>query len=79
MKTLQCEFIFPQAVDTANEYLIKRAEEVTHSDIHRGTMPDVEVSENFEDFMKGEDTIYNAIYEYCMCKAAGGRCSIENR
>ena len=27
-------------------------------------MPDVEVYENFEDFMKGEDTIYNAIYDY---------------
>ena len=64
MKNLQCEFIFPQAVDTFNEYLIKRAKEVTHSDIHRGTLPDVEVSENFEDFMKGEDTIYNAIYDY---------------
>ena len=64
LKYLQCEFIFPQAVDTFNEYLIKRANEVTHSDIHRGTFPDVEVSEKFEDFMKGEDTIYNAIYEY---------------
>ena len=64
MKTLQCEFIFPQPIDTANEYLIKRAKEVTHSDIHRGTMPDVEVSASFEDFMKGEDTIYNTIYDY---------------
>ena len=64
LKTLQCDFMFPQAVDNANEYLIKRAEEVTHSDIHRGTMPDVEVSESFEDFIKGEDTIYNAIYDY---------------
>lgn len=64
LKTLQCEFIFPQGLDTANEYLIKRAREVTHSDIHRGTLPDVEVYENFEDFMKGEDTIYNAIYDY---------------
>ena len=44
--------------------LYKRAAEVTHSDIHRGTLPDVEVYEKFEDFMKGEDTIYNAIYEY---------------
>ena len=64
LKTLQCEFIFPQTVDTQNEYLIRRAAEVTHSDIHRGTMPDVEVHERFEDFMNGEDTIYNAVYDY---------------
>ena len=64
LKNLQCDFMFPQAVDTMNEYLIKRAEEVTHSDLHRGTMPDVEVSENFDDFMNGEDAIYKAIYDY---------------
>lgn len=64
LKTLQCEFIFPQTIDSMNEYLIKRAEEVTHTDIHRGTMPDVEVSEKFDDFMNGEDAIYNAIYDY---------------
>ena len=64
LKTLQCDFFFPQAVDTQNERLMKRAAEVTHSSIYRGTMPDVEVHEKFEDFMNGEDTIYNAVYAY---------------
>ena len=63
-KKLNCHFNFPHILDTEIPELYKRAEEVTHSDIHRGTLPDVEVYEKFEDFMKGEDTIYNAIYDY---------------
>ena len=63
-KKLNCHFNFPHILDTEIPELYKRAEEVTHSDIHCGTLPDVEVYEKFEDFMKGEDTIYNKIYEY---------------
>lgn len=63
-KKLNCHFNFPHILDTEIPELYKRAEEVTHSDIHRGTLPDVEVYEKFEDFMNGEDTIYNAIYDY---------------
>ncbi len=63
LKKLNCEFIFPQQTDDQPE-LQKRAREVTHSDIHCGVLPDVEVFEKYEDFMNGEDTIYNAIYNY---------------
>ena len=63
LKKLNCQFIFPQQIDDQPE-LQKRAREVTHSDVHCGVLPDVEVYEKFEDFMKGEDTIYNAIYDY---------------
>jgi hypothetical protein len=63
LKKLNCEFIFPQQTDDQPE-LQKRAREVTHSDIHCGVLPDVEVFEKYEDFMNGEDTIYNAIYDY---------------
>ena len=63
LKKLNCIFVFPQQLDDEPE-LFKRAREVTHSDVHCGTLPDVEVSERFEDFMKGQDTIYNAIYDY---------------
>ena len=63
LKKLNCNFNFPKQLDEVPE-LYKRAAEVTHSDVHRGTLPDVEVYEKFEDFMKGEDTIYNAIYDY---------------
>ena len=63
LKKLNCQFIFPMQVDDQPE-LHKRAMEVTHSDIHCGVLPDVEVYEKYEDFMQGEDTIYNAIYDY---------------
>jgi len=63
LKKLNCNFSFPKQLDEVPE-LYKRAAEVTHSDVHRGTLPDVEVYEKFEDFMKGEDTIYNAIFDY---------------
>ena len=64
LKALNCEFAFPKQLDEDVPELYKRAREVTHSDVHCGTLPDVEVSECFEDFMKGEDTIYNTIYDY---------------
>lgn len=64
LKAINCDFAFPKQIDEDVPELYKRAREVTHSDVHRGTLPDVEVYEKFEDFMKGEDTIYNAIYEY---------------
>ena len=63
LKKLNCSFVFPQQLDDEPE-LFKRAREVTQSDVHCGTLPDVEVSERFEDFMKGQDTIYNTIYDY---------------
>ena len=58
LHNLQCNFVFPQIVDDL-PVLRARAK-----DIYRGTMPDVELKESFEDFMNGQDTIYNAIYEY---------------
>ena len=64
LKYLQCNFAFPNQIDDHVDELYKRAEEVTHSDIHRGTMPDVEVYAAFEDWLNGEDTIYNIIFEY---------------
>ena len=63
LKKLNCQFVFPQQLDDQPE-LYKRAREVTHSDIHCGVLPDIQVYEKFEDFMNGEDTIYNAIYDY---------------
>ena len=55
---LNFDFKFPQIVDDL-PVLKARAK-----DIYRGTMPDVEIQESFEDYINGEDTIYNAIYEY---------------
>lgn len=63
LKKLNCSFSFPHQIEDTPE-LDKRALNVTHSDIHQGTIPDVEVKESFEAFMKGEDSIYNAIYDY---------------
>jgi hypothetical protein len=61
LKGLNCKFAFPKVLDeyTPLIELKKRTDSY-----YRGIMPDVEVCENFEDFMKGEDTIYNAIYDY---------------
>lgn len=64
MWSLQCDFMFPETLDTYNEFLIKRAKEVTHSSIHCGTLPDIEVCETFEGYMNGKDAIYQAIAEY---------------
>ena len=64
LKYLQCNFAFPNQIDDHVETLYKRAKEVTHSDIHRGTMPDVEAWEVFEDWLNGQDTIYKAIDNY---------------
>ena len=58
LHNLQCNFVFPQIVDNL-PVLKARAK-----DIYRGTMPDIEVKESFEDLMNGQDTIYNKIYEY---------------
>ncbi len=76
LKSMNCKFYFPRFLDEISPLpeLKKRT-----ASYYNGVMPDVEVYEKYEDFMKGEDTIYNAIYEYFMCKAADGRCSIENR
>lgn len=61
LKGLKCKFWFPLFLDEISPLtLIKdRTDEY-----YRGIMPDVEVQESFEDFMKGEDSIYNAIYDY---------------
>jgi len=58
LKKLGCVFIFPTIIDDVPQ-LYERS-----SDINRGTMPDVEVAENFEGYQKGEDSIYKAIYNY---------------
>ena len=50
--------MFPQIVDDL-PVLKARAK-----DIYRGTFPDVEIQERFEDYIQGEDTIYNSIYAY---------------
>ena len=63
LKKLNCIFLYPNQLEETPE-LYKRAQEVMHSDIHRGTMPDVEVYESFEDFMNGKDMVYDTIYEY---------------
>nr|MBR6341771.1 hypothetical protein [Treponema sp.] len=55
---LSCDFMFPQIVDDL-PVLKARAK-----DIYRGTFPDVEIQERFEDYIQGEDTIYNSIYAY---------------
>lgn len=55
---LNCDFMFPQIVDDL-PVLKARAK-----DIYRGTIPDVEIQERFEDYIQGEDTIYNTIYAY---------------
>lgn len=61
LKGINCKFAFPMVLDeyTPLTELKKRTDSY-----YRGIMPDVEVYERFEDFMKGEDTIYNAIFDY---------------
>ena len=61
LKSLNCKFAFPNFLDeiTPLTTIKKRTDEY-----YRGIMPDVEVQENFELFMQGEDAIYNAIYGY---------------
>lgn len=61
LKSMNCRIYIPRFLDeiTPLPELKKRTDSY-----YRGIMPDVEVYENYEDFMKGEDTIYNAIYEY---------------
>jgi len=60
LKKLNCNFSFPINVGVGNfPKLIERS-----TDIYRGIMPDVEVLEDFESTLNGEDAIYKAIYEY---------------
>ena len=61
LKALNCKFGFPLFLDelTPLTTIKERTDEY-----YRGIMPDVEVCENFEDFMNGEDSIYNAVYDY---------------
>jgi hypothetical protein len=61
LKNLYCNFIYPRLADDLPE-LEKRSK-----DIHRGTIPDIEVMEGFEGSINGEDTIYKTIYDY-FCK-----------
>ena len=63
LKKLNCYFTFPNQIDDIPE-LYKRAQEVTHTDIHCGTFPDVPAYESYKDWLNGEDTIYNTIYAY---------------
>ena len=61
LKALKCKFCFPAFLDEITPLtLIKERTD----EYYRGIMPDVEVQESFEDFMNGEDSIYNAIYKY---------------
>ncbi len=61
LKALNCKFGFPAFLDelTPLTTIKERTDEY-----YRGIMPDVEVQESFEDFMQGEDSIYNAVYAY---------------
>ena len=58
LKKLNCTFVFPIWEDNLEQIKTRS------DDPYRGTMPDIEVYENFDDFLNGEDSIYNAIYEY---------------
>lgn len=58
LKKLKCAYYCPTSPDDVPE-LVKRSK-----DMYRGTMPDVEVFEEYTGFLKGEDTIYKAIYTY---------------
>ncbi len=55
---LNCIFIFPIWEDNLEQIKTRS------DDPYRGTMPDIEVQENFDDLINGEDSIYNAIYDY---------------
>ena len=61
LKALNCKFGFPAFLDEITP--LTKIKERT-DDYYRGIMPDVEVQENFKDFMNGEDSIYNAVYQY---------------
>lgn len=63
LKKLNCYFIYPNELDEVPD-LYRRAREVTHTDVHCGTFPDVLVHESYEDWFNGEDTIYNVIFDY---------------
>ncbi len=58
LDNLKCDFSCPRAKDNI-PVLRERCE-----DIHRGVMPDFEVHEDFREFQKGNDAIYDAIYNF---------------
>ena len=61
LKSLKCNIVFPMFLDEISP-LTKLKER--SADQYHGVMPDIEVHENFDDFINGEDSIYNAIYDY---------------
>ena len=61
LKSMNCQFAYPSFLDEISPLTAAKERSDNH---YRGIMPDVEVAEDFEVFMQGEDTIYNAIYEY---------------
>ena len=63
LKKLNCYFIFPNELDEVTD-LYKRAREVTNTDVHCGTFPDVPAYESYEEWLHGQDGIYNTIYDY---------------
>lgn len=58
LKKLNITYCWPGWIAEAPELYARS------KDIHRGTMPDVEVGETLEGYLNGEDSIYRAIYEY---------------
>ncbi|MCR4954991.1 MAG: hypothetical protein K6A43_13060 [Treponema sp.] len=61
LKALNCTFGYPMFLEEISPLPELKKRSNAH---YQGIMPDVEVYEKFEDFIKGEDTIYNAIYDY---------------
>lgn len=61
LKSMNCKLAFPMWLDEISPLTVAKERSDNH---YRGIMPDVEVPENFEVFMQGEDAIYNAIYDY---------------
>lgn len=58
LKKLNIEYCWPGFIAEVPELYARSM------DIHRGTLPDVEVGETIEGYINGEDSIYKAIYDY---------------
>jgi hypothetical protein len=58
LKRLNCHFAYPTQIDNVPQLTMRS------TDTSRGTFPDVEILETFEGYLKGEDAVYKAIYEY---------------
>ncbi len=58
LQKLNCTFVYPAQTDESPVLKTKT------TDVHRGTMPDVEVMESFPVFRSGGDTVYKAIDAY---------------